>query len=120
MVNYQTEHAAVAADGPPPDMTGVDSIIALRTAMRLSQAEFAALLGLASKGNVSIIERDNRCSLRVALLIEQLSGGRIDAGLICADVLAARAGCDCHGVAIATEMDASSPDNGGDNIGAAA
>jgi DNA-binding XRE family transcriptional regulator len=41
----------------------------LRTELGLSQADFAARIGLASKGNVSIIERENRCGLNVALAI---------------------------------------------------
>jgi DNA-binding XRE family transcriptional regulator len=62
----------------------------LRTELGLSQADFAARIGLASKGNVSIIERENRCGLNVALAIEALSGGRIDAAEICEDVKRAR------------------------------
>lgn len=57
----------------------------------MSQEVFAASIGLASKGNVSVIEREERCSLDVALAIEALSGGRIDAARLNADVAKARA-----------------------------
>jgi hypothetical protein len=66
------------------------TIADLRREMGLSLAEFGALIGLASKGNVSLIERGAPCSLTVALAIEKLSGGRIDAAHLSADVAAAR------------------------------
>ncbi|WP_288016476.1 hypothetical protein [Microcystis phage Mae-JY04] len=70
------------------------NIAELRAEMGVSQEEFAALIGLSSKGNVSIIERENRCGLRVALKIEQLSGGRIDAASLNDEVRVSRHGLD--------------------------
>lgn len=70
------------------------NIAELRAEMGVSQEEFAALIGLSSKGNVSIIERENRCGLRVALKIEQLSGGRIDAASLNEEVRVSRHGLD--------------------------
>ena len=53
--------------------------------------EFARALGIASKGRISEIERGTlRPSLDVALKIEELSGGRIDAAAISPAVAAAR------------------------------
>lgn len=63
----------------------------LRAELGDTLVEFAAKLGLAGKSSVSEMERDNRCSLPVALRVEELSGGRIDAASICPDVAAARA-----------------------------
>lgn len=51
---------------------------------------FAVKLGLSSKGQASDIERGGPCSLRVALTLEELSNGRIDAATLNADVAAAR------------------------------
>ena len=69
-------------------------IAELRAEMGLSLEEFAARLGLASRGRMSVIERENRCSLRVALAIEDLAKGRIDAGDLSEEVKAARHGLD--------------------------
>ena len=71
-------------------MTKSLTIADLRAEMGLTLEEFGKRIGLASKGGVSAIEASNRCSLRVALSIESLSGGRIDAGAINEDVKAAR------------------------------
>ena len=70
------------------------NIAELRAEMGVSQEEFAALIGLSSKGNVSIIERENRCGLRVALKIEQLSDGRVDAATLNDEVRLSRHGLD--------------------------
>ena len=67
------------------------TIAGLRRELALSQQEFAELIGLSSKGNVSILERGGPCSLAVALRLEELSGGRIDAAGLNQDVAAARA-----------------------------
>lgn len=62
--------------------------------MGLTQADFAERIGLSNKATVSLIERGQiPCSLKVALAIEELSGGRIDAGAINDDVRAARERC---------------------------
>lgn len=84
------------------------NIAELRAEMGVSQEEFAALIGLSSKGNVSIIERENRCGLRVALKIEQLSGGRIDAASLNDEVRVSRHGLD-HVDSITSISDPSSP-----------
>ncbi|MFC7378239.1 helix-turn-helix domain-containing protein [Brevundimonas sp. GCM10030266] len=54
-------------------------IVALRKELGLSQEAFAAKVGLRSKGHVSDLERSQSASVRVALEIEKLSGGRIRA-----------------------------------------
>jgi transcriptional regulator with XRE-family HTH domain len=59
----------------------------LRAELGLSQQAFADEIGLASKGHVSQLERGEiRCSVAVALKIEALSGGRIQADFLNADV----------------------------------
>lgn len=84
------------------------NIAELRAEMGVSQEEFAALIGLSSKGNVSIIERENRCGLRVALKIEQLSDGRVDAASLNDEVRLSRHGLD-HVATDTSGTDASSP-----------
>lgn len=81
-------------------------IAALRAEMGLSLEEFASRIGLASRGRMSVIEREGRCSLEVALKIEALSGGRIDAADLSDDVRAARAllvDATCHASGITLE-----------------
>lgn len=85
------------------------NIAELRAEMGVSQEEFAALIGLSSKGNVSIIERENRCGLRVALKIEQLSAGRIDAASLNDEVRVSRHGLD-H--VVVDSLVAASPSSG--------
>jgi transcriptional regulator with XRE-family HTH domain len=66
-------------------------IAALRQERGESLAEFAAAVGCSSKGRMSEIER-GRASPTVAqaLRLEELSGGRIDAGSLNEDVRASR------------------------------
>ena len=64
----------------------------LRTELGLSLEAFAAKVGIQSRGRMSVIERENRCALRVALAIERLSDGRVDAAGLCEEVRAARHG----------------------------
>lgn len=66
------------------------TIEALRRELGLNQAEFAQRLGLANKASVSLLERGGPCSLPVALRLEALSGGRIDAAALNEDVALAR------------------------------
>lgn len=92
-------------------------IATLRAELGLSLEEFAARVGLASRGRMSVIERENRCSLDVALKIEALSdageGPRIDAAKLCEDVRAAR-----HGLPDSSAAPAVSAGNaGGDSHG---
>jgi len=100
-------------------MTKQFGIADLRAEMGKTLEEFGVILGISSKGHMSTIERGERpCSLGVALKIEELAGGRIDAASLCDDVRAARAVVQHDAVpsgARATE----SPDSGGDRIGIA-
>lgn len=73
-------------------LTVTDQIVGLRRELGLNQAEFALRIGLANKASVSLLERGGPCSLPVALAIETLSAGRIDAAALNEDVRAARAG----------------------------
>ena len=66
------------------------TIEALRAELRMNQDQFARAVGLANKASVSLMERGGPVSLPVALAIEKLSAGRIDAGTLNADVAAAR------------------------------
>ena len=66
------------------------TIIQLRHELAMTQEAFGAEVGL-SKGKVSIVEREQRCSIPVALAIEALSGGRIDAATLNDDVARVRA-----------------------------
>ena len=65
-------------------------IIEYRKHLGLTQEAFAAEIGLSSKGHVSDIERDNRCSVQIALAVEAHSKGLVDAATLNADVEAAR------------------------------
>lgn len=73
-------------------MTQPLTIAELRVELGFNLGQMCEALGLSSKGYLSTIERDNRCSLPVALRIEELSAGRIDAADLNEDVRAARAG----------------------------
>lgn len=63
-------------------------IIELRKKLGLNQEAFAKEVGLASKGYVSDLESadEPRCSVKVALEIERLSGGKISAAALNPDV----------------------------------
>lgn len=54
--------------------------------LKLTLAEFAERIGLKSKGQAKAIEDKQKCSVRVALAIEQLSNGRIPAARLNPDV----------------------------------
>lgn len=62
----------------------------LRERLGKNQSEFAVMLGLASKGHVSEIEREDACSIRVALKLEELSDGALNASDLCSDVALVR------------------------------
>lgn len=86
-------------------------IAELRAEMGLTLEEFAARVGQKSRGRMSVIEAENRCSLPVALAIEELSGCRIDAAELCEDVRRARSGlCVDHAAA---DSDAAGADDTG-------
>lgn len=74
-------------------MTEALTIAGLRSELGISLDLFAQRLGLNSRSRASEIERGAPVSLPVALKIEELSGGRIDAAQLNADVAAARAAC---------------------------
>jgi DNA-binding XRE family transcriptional regulator len=80
-----------APDHIAPDGAELSPIAALRGELGLTQLEFGERIGLANKASVSLLERGLiPCSLRVALAIEELSGRRIDAAMLCEDVRLAR------------------------------
>ena len=62
------------------------TVASLRKELGLTLEAFAEKLGLSSKGYVSGIESGGRCSVAVALKIEELSGGRIPASSLNPDV----------------------------------
>lgn len=88
------------------------TIAGLREELGLTQLEFGERIGLASKAQVSLVERGLApCSLRVALRIEQLSGGRIDAGELSEEVRISR-----HGIDDSSTAHSLSPDVPAQNI----
>ena len=64
---------------------GMD-IASLRKDLGLSQEEFAPRIGLKSKGHVCELEAGKTPSIRVAIEIEKVSGGRIRAADLNPDV----------------------------------
>jgi DNA-binding XRE family transcriptional regulator len=66
-------------------------IAALRKELGLSQEAFAPLIGLGSKSHVCALENGVKPSVRVALAIERVSGGRISAADLNEDVALVRA-----------------------------
>ncbi|MGE6693324.1 helix-turn-helix domain-containing protein [Sphingobium limneticum] len=99
-------------------MSEPSSIKDLRAALGLTLVEFGERIGLSSKGQVSIIERENKCGLRVALAIETLSGGRINAAALCEEVRLARE--TVHDGSNAAAQHGPSPDTSSENVGEAA
>ncbi len=80
------------------------TIEGLRIELGLTQEQFARRIGLSNKGSVSVIERGGPVSLPVALALETLSGGRIDAALLNTDVAMAR-NAIMHGAAASWQLD---------------
>jgi len=70
---------------------GALSIAGLRRELGLTLAEMGERIGL-SKSQMHDAETKNRASLRVAIALEDLSGGRIDAADLSDDVRVARHG----------------------------
>jgi transcriptional regulator with XRE-family HTH domain len=95
---------------PNDDIERGISIADLRTELGITLAEMGQMVGL-SKSQMHDVERRNAASLRVAVALEQLAGGRIDAVALCADVLLAR-----HGQTDTAEMAAMSPGKSVDNF----
>jgi hypothetical protein len=81
------------------------SIAELRAELGMSLAELGARVGL-SKSQMHDVERRNAATLRVALALEEMAPGRIDAAAICEDVRLAR-----HGAADSAAGGAASPGN---------
>lgn len=67
------------------------TIAALRTELGLTLQELGERIGL-SKSQMHEVEQSNRASVRVAVAIEELSGGRIDAAGLNEDVRLSRHG----------------------------
>lgn len=61
-----------------------------RDVLKVSQQELARRLGLSSKSHMWEIENTDRCAPHVALKIEELSEGAIDAAAICPAVAIVR------------------------------
>lgn len=100
-------------------MTKLFGIAELRKERGETLEEFGAIVGISSKGHMSVIERGERpCTVAVALKVEELSGGRIDAGAICDDVRASRAAVQ-HAALDSAAASPESPDSDGDSIGQA-
>ena len=66
----------------------------LRERLGYNQVEFGALLGIASKGHVSELERTGKCSVPVALKLEELSDGQLNAAELNPDVALVRSAGD--------------------------
>lgn len=86
------------------------SIADLRAELGLTQQEFGVRIGLRNKTSISLLESGKRpnCSASVAVAIEELSGGRIDAASLSEDVRIAREGLNggsgaLHGLRNTTE-----------------
>lgn len=69
-------------------------IKALRQSLGLNQSDFASRLGLSSKSHVSELENGGSCSVRVALKVEELSGGQINAASLHPDIALVRSGSE--------------------------
>lgn len=80
------------------------AIAALRASLGETGEEFGKRIGL-SKSKVSELENGRfRPSAKVAVALEELSGGMIDAAELCEDVRVAR-----HGLGVSAETEQSSP-----------
>lgn len=102
---------AVLATTPP--------IAALRLQLGLTQEEFGARIGLQTKGSVSLVERGLKAvSPDVALAIETLSAGAIDASSL-NEIIAKARGVEwagVHGLPNSADGDDLSRGKGGDNF----
>lgn len=107
-----TPDAASAFGAAAPRAFGIAN---LREELGLTQIEFGERIGLANKASISLIERGLApCSLRVAVAIEELSGGRIDAAGLNEDVRLSR-----HGTPDTLELPPLSPGKAGESSPAA-
>jgi len=79
------------------------SIAGLRAELGLTLAEMGDRCGI-SKSQMHEVEKTGRAALRVALAIEDLSEGRVDAGALCEDVRLSR-----HAVMVTAGPAAPSP-----------
>lgn len=86
------------------------AVAALRASLGETGEQFGQRIGL-SKSKVSELENGRfRPSAKVAVTLEELSGGQIDAADLCDDVRVAR-----HGLGVSTEMAETSPGKSGEN-----
>jgi len=77
-------------NGEPAGLTSF-GIADLRRELGLSQTEFGLQIGMPNKASVSLLENGLRaCPVQVAIAIERMSGGRIDAAALNEDVRLAR------------------------------
>ncbi|WP_339347478.1 helix-turn-helix transcriptional regulator [uncultured Sphingomonas sp.] len=84
-------------------------------------AEMAELVGVKSRGYISMIERGAPCSVAVALEYERLSNGRVPAATLSRDVALVDAARDrCHNGTDARYAGATSSGKVGDISGGAA
>lgn len=97
------EHDAIGTSGSVAALSVAD----LRGELGLTLAEMGERVGL-SKSQMHEVERTNRASLRVALAIEALAAGRIDAGSLSEDVRLSR-----HGLGDSAAVAAPSPGKSG-------
>lgn len=99
-------------------MQQITPIAELRRNLGLTLEEFGKAIGIASKGNVSIIERSGRCSLEAAIAIEKLSNGSVDAAILNDGVRLAREAV--HAPADTATPAPASSDTLSENVGEAA
>ncbi|PZU59804.1 MAG: hypothetical protein DI547_04835 [Sphingobium sp.] len=73
------------------------TITEYRKSLGLSQEAFGALFGIRSKGYVSEMEKENRCSPEIALAIEEHSDHSVNAGDVNSIIARARGITRTHG-----------------------
>lgn len=112
-------HSQTAASAPQASPAAF-GVRALREELGLTQLEFGTLIGLSNKASVSLLESGKiAASLDVAIELEKLSGGRIDAAALCEAVRKARAACLGGCVADAVHGAEATPPAGGAATGQA-
>jgi transcriptional regulator with XRE-family HTH domain len=89
-----TSDAGMAIPDQGDDAALAFTIADLRRELGLTQQEFGERIGLPNKTSISLLESGKRpnVSAAVAVAIEELSGGRIDAAALSDDVKIARHG----------------------------
>ncbi|BEV02225.1 helix-turn-helix transcriptional regulator [Novosphingobium olei] len=74
-----------------PTTRATISVADLRTELGLTLAEMGERVGL-SKSQMHDVERRNSATVRVSLMLESMSDGRLDAGVLCEEVWLSRHG----------------------------